>query len=384
MEFHTDFYYEIFRHISIKNLYNMRLTNKQICYSIDKYLSELVIPIHQNKHNVDRYNKPPFFIKRAFFRYGSIREDFIPFFQSNDLYDKNKELVYELNLNSIVRDQIPQLLSFSNLKNLAINISQWDIIKHVNLELYELIIYESKFCDKFTDRIDRSLNLPISLKKLSIQGLFNDKLEIIHLSNLKELKLGNSFNQCIDLPYYIDEFYVGDDFDQPICLRQLQVASFGNTFNQPVVIPNTMKMLVFGKKFNQSVDLPYGLTHFMASDKYMFTPELPGTIVWVEPFRLRGPNLSNLVNIKGMDLFKKEFNIINDLHDNVVNLPENISSDNTDTHETFSCHGFKDSRGIPLDEMDIRMYKKLWEKIDNYEFDNTDHNFYPDDELIYY
>jgi hypothetical protein len=88
-------------------------------------------------------------------------------------------------------------------------------------------------------------------------------VEHIH-ERLTHLSFGNNFNQPVILPEGLEQVTFGANFNQPVILPEgLEQVTFGANFNRPVILPKGLKQVTFGTRYNQLITLPKGLKKVM-------------------------------------------------------------------------------------------------------------------------
>ena len=85
------------------------------------------------------------------------------------------------------------------------------------------------------------------------------------------------FNQNIILPKIITHLIFGFSYNQPILTpltNDLILLTFGESFNQIIILPENLTYLAFGKSFNQYVELPNSLTHLTLNNNFSYSINL--------------------------------------------------------------------------------------------------------------
>jgi hypothetical protein len=166
------------------------------------------------------------------------------------------------------------------LRELSFNPRKYyfSISKLPRLETLELL---GKFFGK--------INFPESLRKLTLYG-YHHKIDFSKLRNLKILELEyykhdltslchgleklrftkfSTFNNDIVLPNTLKEIEFGLFFDREIILPEsLEEIRFGDLFNQKIRFPSKLKKLFLGAYFNQEIELPESLEVLYLGDYF--------------------------------------------------------------------------------------------------------------------
>jgi hypothetical protein len=147
-----------------------------------------------------------------------------------------------------------------------------------NLETLEL-------CGEFFERIE----FPETLRKLTLYG-YHHKIDFSKLYNLKTLRLGkylynltdlcdgleelifedfSSFDNNIILPNTLRKIVFGPDFNREVSLPEsLEEVIFGKHFNRKIKLPSKLKRLYLQRSFNHEIDLPDSLEELYLSDRF--------------------------------------------------------------------------------------------------------------------
>jgi len=128
-------------------------------------------------------------------------------------------------------------------------------------------ILTSQYLFSGLDKIDlvKILNLNFNINQPIDELIFNNKQDMYKsIQNLRELYLGERFNQTIDyLPQSLKILILEDNFNQSVnhLPKNLKIIKFGRKFDQPVnYLPQSLKELKTGLYFNQNIDyLPQNL-----------------------------------------------------------------------------------------------------------------------------
>jgi len=119
--------------------------------------------------------------------------------------------------------------------------------------------------------LDYQLDLPLWLRHLRFEEdtYYSEYDQPLKLpENLKVLHLGQRYNQPLILPMHLEVFKMGDQFNQPINFpHTLTYLVMGNNFSQHVQIPDAVQWLTLGSSFNQpNIVLPSSLTFFTCNN----------------------------------------------------------------------------------------------------------------------
>lgn len=118
---------------------------------------------------------------------------------------------------------------------------------------------------------NQPLIVPDFIKHLILGADFNQKLILSSSSSIEFLHFGDAFNKPIFLPNSLKTLEFGGDFNQPISLPpQLHTLKFGNSFNHPIILPASITYLSFGAMFMQDLAaqvLPH-LTHLTLKNQH--------------------------------------------------------------------------------------------------------------------
>ncbi|KYR00197.1 hypothetical protein DLAC_03355 [Tieghemostelium lacteum] len=112
--------------------------------------------------------------------------------------------------------------------------------------------------------LDINFKFPSTLKRLSLVGMFNQKLESLPVG-LETLELGPSFNQplnCLSGLLSLKTLNIGSAFNQILSVTSLPAnllhLTFGSGFNRSLfqgVLPNSLQTLALGTHFRQTESL---------------------------------------------------------------------------------------------------------------------------------
>jgi hypothetical protein len=90
---------------------------------------------------------------------------------------------------------------------------------------------------------------------LSILGIPNSNTG--QYSSISQLWISDTFNQPIILPESLEYLNINGEFNQPIILpNQIYWLSINGEFNQSIILPNNLETLEISGKFNQPIILP--------------------------------------------------------------------------------------------------------------------------------
>ena len=201
----------------------------------------------------------------------------------NESLSSTREMVIDKDLNfqhvMNLKKQYPNIVKFTLLYEVNDNLFQWILRNWKLKQLYikdfyaghllpslpyplEIKIDHLLFDGSFNEEIVE--NLPEGLQKLTLGGLFNQKMvkKVLPMS-LTHLNFGSQFNQQIGegfLPEGLTHLAFGDNFNYPIgkgvLPRSLIHLNFGWEFNQQIgegVLPTSLTHLTFGRNFNQQI-----------------------------------------------------------------------------------------------------------------------------------
>lgn len=228
------------------------------------------------------------------------------------------------NINKIINDN---KLNFTNVVNIYVEIqnnssfidlSCFQKLKKINFKI------EKNWNYKFYDDINE-FNLLDSLK-------FNEKITNLP-QKLKIIKLGDFFNNEIELSENLEELYFGENFNQYLnnLPSKLKILSFSleSEFNQPLInLPTGLKKLYLGKKFNHCLDfLPSGIEFLSFSSISIYDSPIDNLPTGLK-ILLLGENFKNSLNNlpNGIEelIIRSDSNIINKFPNSLKKLQINV------------------------------------------------------------
>jgi len=196
---------------------------------------------------------------------------------------------------------------------------------------------------KFEIGHEKLLNLPATLKKLSLLDNYDDPLPILPAS-LQSLTLGENFDQPLDnLPPLLEELYLKGSFDKPL----------DN-------LPYNLKILVVNSElFDHNVDnLPYGLQVLKLGHNF------------TKPLNNLPPNIKELSLLTCVMPNKNR--TLNTLPDSIEYLTLNIAYEKIDKMPK----NLKVLTYIASDRHDYKIISKLEKAYPNIEFSELNYEFY--------
>ncbi len=147
---------------------------------------------------------------------------------------------------------VGKVTSVSNLPNELTHVT---INSNVTIENIPDSVKELVLGNDFNQPVD---NLPMGLKKLVIGGNFNHPLNNLP-DSLERLFIGDNFNQPLgNLPNSLKSLVIGDDFNQPIhsLPSNLFFLELGEKFNSPIYsLGNRLSVISFGFGYEQDLDM---------------------------------------------------------------------------------------------------------------------------------
>jgi hypothetical protein len=127
-----------------------------------------------------------------------------------------------------------------------------------------------------------SLQLPESLKIFYICATLTDP-NIILPSNLKHLILIGNFNHPIVLPKYLEKLEIYNDFNHPIELPDLlKHLSLGGCFNKQIALPNSLESFRTTGNFNHPVIFPNSLKTIFIRGCFDQQINIPPNLIQIE------------------------------------------------------------------------------------------------------
>lgn len=194
----------------------------------------------------------------------------IPFYLSNHVYENGTFSCDSYNINikdcsTIVFDKYFYKYLHSIPNNIkCIKTLDTDCIYNMPLDKLPSNLEELNIIglDYFNHELN---NLPSTLKKLSIGGIYSHSLDNLP-NGLKELRLGGNYKSKLDgLPNNLETLYLDYNFNQEL----------DN-------LPSSLKNLIIGQfsKYTKSLDnLPYGLENLIIHSKHVYNlNNLPATL----------------------------------------------------------------------------------------------------------
>lgn len=204
--------------------------------------------------------------------------------ECGDEYDCQKIYSKDIdtcNIDTILNIHDTKIFSLINQKNILDISFDKNFSKNYNFindltSLTMLSLHNSYFNEEFTFNLH-------NLKSLTLSDAFNKKLTIV-MPNLRQLSFGESYDQILD----------------PVVVPKLKQLYLGNNFNQEFIAPPLLKEIVFGKHFDKSIEQSFEncntIEYINLSDDYKLpiTNEFLKSLKSLTYFRARGKIYSNL------------------------------------------------------------------------------------------
>lgn len=112
-------------------------------------------------------------------------------------------------------------------------------------------------------------------------GSFNHPLDLTVAPKLCVISFGDSFNMPVELPESLEEAKFGRSFNYPLVLPPLlKVLKFdyGGVFNHPLTLVDSLRVLHLSDNFNHPIDLPDGLEDVTIRGDFNFPIIFPGRL----------------------------------------------------------------------------------------------------------